>query len=187
MFTRSPLLIIDDERRFSAQLAEHFRSNGVATETASDSAAAVRLLDAVDDPYRIVLEPNLPGTSWYHLLHLAVRAARPYRIVVVTAFWSHALAREANRLGVRYCLPKPVAPASLPGLMAEGEAPVRIEAVPWPEHPMNLALVEWEHLNAAIRQCAGNMAAAARLLGIHRPTLYKKLRKSPILSAPALR
>ena len=42
-----------------------------------------------------------------------------------------------------------------------------------------LARVEWEHINRVLADCGGNVSQAARLLGIHRRSLQRKLAKYP--------
>jgi ActR/RegA family two-component response regulator len=43
----------------------------------------------------------------------------------------------------------------------------------------SLARVEWEHMQRVISDCGGNLSQAARLLGIHRRSLQRKLAKYP--------
>ena len=43
----------------------------------------------------------------------------------------------------------------------------------------SLARVEWEHMQRIIADCDGNISQAARLLGIHRRSLQRKLSKYP--------
>jgi two-component system response regulator RegA len=43
-----------------------------------------------------------------------------------------------------------------------------------------LERVEWEHIQKALQDCQGNISAAARLLGMHRRTLQRKLFKRPV-------
>jgi two-component system, response regulator RegA len=44
---------------------------------------------------------------------------------------------------------------------------------------MTLDRVEWEHINRVLMECGGNVSEAARLLGLHRRTLQRKLSKYP--------
>jgi DNA-binding protein Fis len=44
---------------------------------------------------------------------------------------------------------------------------------------MSLDRVEWEHINRVLLECGGNVSEAARLLGLHRRTLQRKLSKYP--------
>jgi len=43
-----------------------------------------------------------------------------------------------------------------------------------------LARVEWEHIQRVLADCGGNVSQAARLLGIHRRSLQRKLAKYPV-------
>ena len=60
-------------------------------------------------------------------------------------------------------------------LMVERAANRPAEAKPF--EPWSLEDIELEHINAVVRHCKGNRAKAARLLGIGRNTLWRKLAK----------
>ena len=59
-----------------------------------------------------------------------------------------------------------------PGLSQQGP-----QAAPPPPCPQLLEQAERDVMRAAIRQCEGNLTAAARVLGIAKSTLYLRLRK----------
>lgn len=42
-----------------------------------------------------------------------------------------------------------------------------------------LSRLEWEHIHQALAETNGNVSAAARLLGMHRRSLQRKLAKQP--------
>ena len=42
-----------------------------------------------------------------------------------------------------------------------------------------LGRLEWEHIQQALRATDGNISATARLLGVHRKSLQRKLAKKP--------
>jgi hypothetical protein len=44
----------------------------------------------------------------------------------------------------------------------------------------SLTRVEWEHIQRVLADCGGNLSQAARLLGIHRRSLQRKLSKDPV-------
>ena len=46
-----------------------------------------------------------------------------------------------------------------------------------------LARVEWEHIQRVLGDCDGNLSQAARVLGIHRRSLQRKLSKNPVPEA----
>ena len=43
----------------------------------------------------------------------------------------------------------------------------------------SLARVEWEHIQRVLADCGGNISQAAKLLGLHRRSLQRKLAKYP--------
>ncbi|HVZ59976.1 MAG TPA: helix-turn-helix domain-containing protein, partial [Terriglobales bacterium] len=43
----------------------------------------------------------------------------------------------------------------------------------------SLARVEWEHIQRVLADCQGNISQAAKLLGLHRRSLQRKLVKYP--------
>ena len=53
-----------------------------------------------------------------------------------------------------------------------------VSVLPWPERLPTLAEAEADLLQEAIRRSAGNLLAAARLVGIGRTTIYRKFRKA---------
>jgi two-component system response regulator RegA len=55
-----------------------------------------------------------------------------------------------------------------------------IEVFAEPETTMTpLSRLEWEHIHQALAETNGNVSAAARLLGMHRRSLQRKLAKRP--------
>jgi two-component system response regulator RegA len=40
--------------------------------------------------------------------------------------------------------------------------------------------MEWEHINRVLVDCGGNISRAARVLGLHRRSLQRKLAKHPV-------
>ena len=108
-------------------------------------------------------------------LNVVISQFRPdLAVVVVTGYGSIATALEAVRRGARSYLTKPVGIsqmlAALAGSTAEDQSPPRVPS---------LARVEWEHIHAVLRSCEGNITQAAKLLGIHRRSLQRKLKDPP--------
>jgi two-component system, response regulator RegA len=127
-------------------------------------------------PKLVILEPSLPGATWYTTLHSVARVAKRCRIVVLTAFPSNALAGEAEDLGVQV-LRKPIDNDVLVRAVREPE--VHGDCLSVAERRGSLARAEWEYMNDALRACRGNVSSAARQLNIPRQTLYRKLQRYP--------
>ena len=102
-------------------------------------------------------------------------------MVVLTGYGSIATALEAVRLGATHYLTKPADADEILAAFAEAQGDRR--RPPGPASPAvdtpSLARVEWEHINRVLADCGGNVSEAARLLGIHRRSLQRKLSKFP--------
>ena len=97
-------------------------------------------------------------------------------IVVLTGYGSIATAVDSVRLGATSYLTKPVDADQI--LAAFDNAPRSDPGQQPPVQP--LARVEWEHIQRVLADCDGNVTQAARLLGIHRRSLQRKLAKDPV-------
>lgn len=173
----SVVLIIDDDDVYRARLARAFRGRGWLAVEASN---AVEALDQLvrQSPDLVLLDLRMPGREGLDLLpDLRARDAEAV-IIVLTGFGSIATTLAATRLGADHYLGKP---ADVDEILAvhqnivSGNPPSQPVASSVP----SLARVEWEHINRVLADCEGNVSQAARLLGIHRRSLQRKLSKYP--------
>ena len=173
------LLIVEDDERLRGRLARAFLDRGFDTREAADYESA---LEAVreDSPEYLLVDLRMPGRSGLDVIRDVKALAPETRAVVLTGYGSIATALEAVKLGAADYLTKPAdvesilaafdrsEPGSDPPASGHGEM-----AVP------SLARVEWEHISRVVFDCGGNISKAARLLGIHRRSLQRKLGKYP--------
>jgi two-component system response regulator RegA len=97
--------------------------------------------------------------------------------VVLTGYGSITTAVAAMRQGAISYLTKPVdADEILLAFEANGAEEAPVESVA--EVP-TLHRVEWEHIQRILAACDGNVSRAAKLLGLHRRTLQRKLATRP--------
>jgi len=171
-----PGLLVDDDALYLRTLQRSLQRRGVATCTAQTAAEA--LAAARSEPPAFALVDLRLGSESGLALIAPLRGIRPdMRILLVTGYASIATAVEAIKRGADNYLAKPVtAEAILRALSDEpGAAPE-----PEPEDTMlPLSRVEWEHIQQALNETDGNISAAARLLGMHRRSLQRKLAKRP--------
>ncbi len=104
-----------------------------------------------------------------------LRRAHPHmRIVLITGYASVATAVEAIKRGADNYLPKPATVDMILKALSDQ---------PWsetePRSMTPLSRLEWEHIHQALSESKGNVSAAARLLGMHRRSLQRKLAKRP--------
>jgi two-component system response regulator RegA len=171
---RPLLLIVEDDDAFRDRLARAFESRGFEVQTAASTADAEASL-ARETPEFVILDLRMPGSSGLDLIPRFKQADPATRIVVLTGYGSIATAVEAVRRGAVNYLTKPAdADDILAALTGSSPAGAAV-----PDRPMSLDQVEWEHISRVLLTCHGNLSEAARVLGLHRRSLQRKLSKYP--------
>lgn len=113
MSSLSPLiLVIDDEELIRWSLEQVLSSDGYRVAVAADGAEALaRMAEAVPD--LCLLDLKLPDCDGLQLLPKLLALAPDLVVVVMTAYGSAEIEREARRLGAVDFLRKPVDPGEL--------------------------------------------------------------------------
>ena len=165
-------LLIDDDAIYAQVLQRSLERRGLRVRVACDAATALQLV-AQEAPDFALVDLKIGSSSGLNLI-APLRAARAdMQIILVTGYASVATAVEAIKRGADNYLPKPVTAQAL--IRALQDEPF-VEEV---ETMTPLSRLEWEHIQQALQQCDGNVSAAARLLGMHRRSLQRKLAKRP--------
>ena len=170
-------LLVDDDPAFRTTLQLALRRRGVQARTAATAEEGLFALeDAAAD--LVVLDNRMPqGDGMTALDRFRARAPESV-ILMLTGYGDIPLAVKAVRSGADAFLTQPV---DADKLLAEAEAiraqPRRGEHLPAIATTLNLEAVEREAISAAMRQTGGIVAQAAKVLGIDRRTLQRKLRR----------
>ncbi len=169
------ILLVDDDDVFRERLAVSFRRRGYTVMTASGVGVALELI--VDqEPDAAVVDLKMPGEHGLELVQeLKVRFPE-LPVIVLTGYGSIATATEAIRLGAVDYLTKP---ADADQIEAALFAARKTEVASEPLEAPSLQRVEWEHLQRVLKDCDNNISQAARVLGIDRRSLQRKLQKYP--------
>ncbi len=171
-------LLIDDAAAFRTTLQLALRRRGVQARTAATVDEGMFALD--DAPVDlIVLDNRMPfGDGMSALGRFRARCPESV-ILMLTGYGDIPLAVQAVRSGADALLTKPI---DADALLAEVEAvraqPRRSNHLPPVITSLNLEAIEREAIGAAMRQTGGVVAQAAKVLGIDRRTLQRKLRRS---------
>ncbi|MBN6152238.1 response regulator transcription factor [Xanthomonas sp. AmX2] len=177
----SPLgLLVDDDPLYLRTLQRTLARRGMQTLTADNGAAALALAADTPPDYALI-DLKLGDESGLALIQ-PLRAIRAdMRILLVTGYASIATAVEAIKLGADDYLPKPATvPMILRALELDGEPVEDDDAGDLvPDAMTPLSRLQWEHIQQAMHETGGNISAAARLLGMHRRSLQRKLAKRP--------
>ena len=171
-------LLVDDDELYARTLQRSLARKGIDTEIALDAASALAKARERAPDFALV-DLKLGADSGLSLIAPLRALKADMRILLVTGYASVATAVESIKRGADDYLPKP---ATVPAILrALGlEAPLAADETRSPEDTMTpLSRLEWEHIQQALAETEGNISAAARLLGMHRRSLQRKLAKRP--------
>ena len=175
--TLPSLLLVDDDQVLCTVMARALQRRGYEVIVAHDYQSA--LAAAASTPFEFaVVDLKFPGGSGLCLIKELMDLNRRARVVVLTGYGSIATAIAAIKNGAHYYLTKPAnADDVVAALRGDGEA---ASAAPVGEKPLSVNRLEWEHINRVLSGNNGNVSATARVLGMHRRTLQRKLGKHPV-------
>jgi two-component system response regulator RegA len=169
------VLVIDDDERFRVRLCQSFELRGWEAVGAADGAAA-RTLALELAPDLALVDLKMASESGLDIVRSLRDLDATVSIIMLTGYGSIATAIEAVKRGADHYLSKPV---DVEQILSAFKA-LRDRAGRQP--PMTvptLARVEWEHIQRVLEDCGGNVSQCAKLLGMHRRSLQRKLAKCP--------
>jgi len=170
-FTLSRILVCDDDTPFRQRLARSLRTAGYVVFEATDAQSGLEA--AIEfQPDGVLIDMRMPGESGLWLVPKVCDALPQARIVVLTGFGSITTALEAVRLGATNYLTKP-APISaiVAAFTPEIAASASVAELP------SLEEVESEYVHRVLAEHDGNVSQAAKVLGVHRRSLQRRLRR----------
>jgi two-component system response regulator RegA len=173
--TSGPLiLIVEDDDVLRGRLARAFADRGLDVRQVTTFDEAKKVAEA-EPPELVLLDLRIPGGQSLDLIPFFKELDPETRIVVLTGYGSIATAVEAVRRGATQYLTKPANANEILAAFDRGGDKAPILDL----QPMSLDRVEWEHINRVLVECQGNVSEAARVLGIHRRSLQRKLARYP--------
>ncbi len=165
------ILVCDDDASFRRRLARALRDRDCSVYEAETAHGAVGVLSEYT-PEAVVIDLRMPGESGLWFIRQAQEQGFSGKIVVLTGFGSISTALDAIRLGAYNYLTKPasvdqILEAFLPQSSTERKP------IPMP----SLAEVEAEYVQRVVAECDGNVSQSAKILGVHRRSLQRKLKR----------
>jgi two-component system response regulator RegA len=171
------VLVIDDDERFRARLCQAFELRGWEAFGAADGAAAQALAVEVA-PDLALVDLKMASESGLDIVRHLRDLDATVSIVMLTGYGSIATAIEAIKCGADHYLSKPVDVEQILSAFETLHDRARAGLRP-PMTVPTLARVEWEHIQRVLADCGGNVSQCAKLLGMHRRSLQRKLAKYP--------
>jgi len=172
-------LVVDDNEVFRTRLSRALEARGWSSTTAADGESAIEAAKMVS-PDLAIVDLRLPGVSGMEIVRELRELDETTCIIMLTGYGSIATALTATKLGANHYLSKPADADEILSVYerlttgaSEPELDQAQSQVP------SLARVEWEHIQRVLEDCDGNITQAAKLLGLHRRSLQRKLSKYP--------
>ncbi|HSC67729.1 MAG TPA: response regulator transcription factor [Cellvibrio sp.] len=169
-------LIVDDDATLASMLERVLQRRGFTTASANDAAQALQLAGSHTFT-RAIVDLKLGNDSGLHLIRELKLQQPQIAIVMLTGYSSISTAVEAVKLGAVNYLCKPADADEI--IAAFGEQSLNHLAEP-KYTPISIDRLEWEHIQKILQENSGNISATARVLGMHRRTLQRKLQKRPV-------
>jgi two-component system response regulator RegA len=172
-------LLIDDDDAFRTLLQGALRRRGVRARTAATLDEGLVALE--DEPASLVtLDQRMPRREGLSGVAEVRRLVPTAAIILLTGYGDIPLAVAAVKEGADTLLTKPLDADRLlreVGVILSRE---RVVTPPLPPRDVfNLDALERDTIRRALTQAGGVVASAAKLLGIDRRTLQRKLRRLP--------
>ena len=169
-------LIVDDDITFAQIMQRALIRRGFAVDAFTASEPAIKA--ATQQLYsKAIIDLKIAQDSGLALIRNLKVIAPNLDIVMLTGYSSISTAVEAIKLGALNYLCKP---ADVDEILQAFSINKTEPDVALPDSPPSLDRLEWEHIQKALQDNEGNVSATARLLGMHRRTLQRKLQKRPV-------
>lgn len=170
-------LVVDDDEVFRNRLCRALAQRNWEAEPVPDGENALNFARE-RSPDLVLVDLRMPGKGGLDVVQELRAIDSSMTIIVLTGYGSIPTAISAMKRGADHYLSKPAdADQILAAYESLRTAPK--EAPDFPAIVPSLARVEWEHMQRVLSDCGGNLSQAARLLGIHRRSLQRKLAKYP--------
>lgn len=174
--TTDTFLIVDDDLTFAQILQRALMRRGFTVDAFHASEPAVNALQKKGYSKAIV-DLKIAQDSGLALIKNLKSIAPDMDIVMLTGYSSISTAVEAIKLGALNYLCKP---ANIDEILQAFAISKTDADIALPDNPPSLDRLEWEHIQKTLQDNEGNVSATARLLGMHRRTLQRKLQKHPV-------
>jgi two-component system response regulator RegA len=170
------ILVVDDDGMFRNRLCRAFRDRGCEAYEVTRPEETLELARNVS-PDLVLLDLKMPGLGGLELIQGIKKLDATIAVIILTGYGSITTAMQAIKLGADSYLGKPADTDQI--LAAYCELETGFAGKSKPTAVPSLARVEWEHIQRVLSDCSGNITQAAKLLGIHRRSLQRKLSKYP--------
>lgn len=167
------ILIVEDDKELAGSLLRSFERKDYQVRVAHNVSEALEVIKTFHPLYAVV-DLKMPGKSGLELIGHLHEFDSNMKIVMLTGYASITTTIDAIKLGACYYLAKP---ASADMIIAALQGESNQSEIPISNKKTSIKNVEWEHIQKVLAENDFNISKAARVLGMHRRTLTRKLEK----------
>lgn len=176
MKTIERILVVDDDDAFCNVMQRALTRRGLTADTFQNADSAISAMREFSYSKAIV-DLKIAQDSGLILIKTLKTINIDIEIVMLTGYSSITTAVEAIKLGALNYFCKPV---EVDELLQAFSQSFHHQEISVPSTRPSLERMEWEHIQKTLQDNDGNISATARILGMHRRTLQRKLHKRPV-------
>lgn len=165
------LLVCDDDEPFRRRLVRSLRDRGYRVYEASSAEEGLEVYREYA-PQKILVDLRMPGEGGLWLVKQVAGYDKGAQIVVLTGFGSIGTAMEAVRCGAVNYVTKPASIDQIVNSFTSTAQSIDEDVMP------SLAEVEAEYVQRVLDHHDGNVSKSAKVLGLHRRSLQRMLKRS---------
>ena len=172
------ILLVDDDDAFCYVMQRALTRRGFSVDAFQSSEPAIASIRELGYQKAIV-DLKIAQESGLILIKTLKVINPDIEIIMLTGYSSITTAVEAIKLGALNYFCKPV---EVDEILQGFSQNIQSSDSFIPEARPSLERMEWEHIQKILNDNDGNISATARILGMHRRTLQRKLQKRPVSS-----
>lgn len=169
-------LLVDDDEMFCQVMKRALVRRGFHVDTFQTADAAINAAEK-SHYTKAIVDLKIAQDSGLSVIKTLKTIHPDIDIIMLTGYSSISTAVEAIKLGALNYLCKPV---EIDEILQTFSQDASHEEVAVSNTPTSLERLEWEHIQKVLQDNEGNISATARILGMHRRTLQRKLQKRPV-------
>lgn len=174
--TMNTILLIDDDETFCQVMQRALTRRGYTVDAFQSASSSITA--AKNNLYsKAIVDLKIAQDSGLNLIKELKLINQDMDIIMLTGYSSISTAVEAIKHGALNYFCKPVEVDEILQAFSKTDsssANIISEARP------SLERFEWEHIQKTLQDNNGNISLTARILGMHRRTLQRKLQKKPV-------
>lgn len=173
------ILIVEDDEILAQILGNGFIKRDYQVKIVHNTKEAILSLNNFHPRYAVI-DLKMPGESGLECIKAIHQFDQSVKIVMLTGYASITTTIKAIKYGACYYLAKPANIDDIILAFSDETKNFELKSDITIAKKSSIKNLEWEYIHQALTEANFNISKAARILGMHRRTLARKLEKRPI-------